>query len=515
MTKEIIISNEEINEREYKIDEKINGERFNLEKRINRYYKKTDGKKIINTLKDFLKLQDISYEKIYQDSRDAKLSLLLANCLSSKIAAELLNYENEERTSFFETKKIDYSEKFPTPVNDALKLYIKSMEESGIQPPLESITDAFFEWIGKDSYTELKDCTQENKIEEYTIEFRGKKHEVRKEDFLKEKDRKKSSFDIQEFISKKEDKTTKHISQDNSAKEPIKQKEQLNEDFIYGHTHVKSEINRLIKIVENRDYLASLFDPKILYKNYLLVGPPGTGKTTLIDSIAARCGIPVIKVPGVKLCSEFFSKSAANIQELYLSAKRMKEKENHAGVIILLDEFDQIAPSRKRDNLSHENNAMVSTLNDNLDGSSTSEGIITIATTNVEEMIDQAILTRFTKLYVGYPETKEEIIGIHKTIIKKIESYAQSKNGITKMFDSIDYTQILLFQERSDTYKSGRIINRILYTATIDKYLENIASGKPISLVTTEDIVKSYLLYEKEQEKKYDLGKIGLRTMIK
>ncbi len=480
-------------------------ERFELKKVVQNYCLKKDEEKILQSLKDYIVTQHIIYNRL-KETEDNYTALLYATYFSTSYALDTLDYNAEENTSFFKDKKIDFKKNFPTPANDSLEILIRSIEETHPIPYLESLTSSFFFWLCTSSLEEISDLKKE---EHPQIEIKNKQYTVDVSKLSKKED-KKTNFDLSRYSSSSPPRNKEIKKQDvnspttkNIPPQPTDEKSLPSETFIHGHENVKKEFKKITTIIKDRDYFTKLLPARELFHNYLLVGPPGTGKTTLINTLAQQCGLEFRSIPCADLCSKYFGESAANIQEIYTQAKNLIEKNNALGVILFFDEFDQIAGARGNSPNDRERNSLVTTLNTNLDGTNSTAGILTFAATNVEQIIDPALLTRFQKLYVGYPETNQALIAMHQTIIQKIEHYAKQHNPNQTLFGDIDYAQILSFSLTDERYKSGRIINRILQNTALEKVLTSYPS--PPSLITTQDLVQEYRKYDLELGKKYTL----------
>jgi SpoVK/Ycf46/Vps4 family AAA+-type ATPase len=104
-------------------------------------------------------------------------------------------------------------------------------------------------------------------------------------------------------------------------------------------------------------YLASGLRPP---KGALLVGPPGTGKTTLAREVAARLGVPLIVVNGPEIMSSTVGESEARLRRLFDRARAQSP------ALLFLDELDGLCP--RRDGAGEVEARIVATLLALLDG---------------------------------------------------------------------------------------------------------------------------------------------------
>jgi len=152
----------------------------------------------------------------------------------------------------------------------------------------------------------------------------------------------------------------------------------------------------------------------------LLRGPPGCGKTHLVNSIAGQLGIPYFRVSAPELVSGMSGESEARIRELFQAAS------DSAPAIIFLDELDSIAPKRS-DGKGMEKRmvAQLLTCLDMLQPKYNRQmaSVIVMGATNRPDAIDPALRRagRFDKeILMGVPD-EEARIGILKTITKNMK----------------------------------------------------------------------------------------------
>lgn len=149
-------------------------------------------------------------------------------------------------------------------------------------------------------------------------------------------------------------------------------------------------------------------------KGVLLVGPPGTGKTLLAKSVAGEAGVPFYSITGSDFVEMFVGVGASRVRDLFETAKKTLP------CIVFIDEVDAVGRQRGA-GLGGGNDEREQTLNQllvEMDGFVFNEGIVVIAATNREDVLDPALLRpgRFDRrVYVGHPDVKgrEEILKVH------------------------------------------------------------------------------------------------------
>ena len=149
-------------------------------------------------------------------------------------------------------------------------------------------------------------------------------------------------------------------------------------------------------------------------KGVLLEGPPGTGKTLLAKAVAGEAGVPFFSISGSDFVEMFVGVGASRVRDLFQDAKK------NAPCIIFIDEIDAVA-RRRGSGLGGGHDEREQTLNQllvEMDGFGVNEGIIVMAATNRNDILDPAILRpgRFDRdVLVGRPDVggREEILKVH------------------------------------------------------------------------------------------------------
>jgi cell division protease FtsH len=180
---------------------------------------------------------------------------------------------------------------------------------------------------------------------------------------------------------------------------------------VAGVDEAKDEVKEIVEFLRHPERFNSLGGR--IPKGVLMIGPPGTGKTLLARSIAGEAGVPFIFASGSDFVEMYAGVGAARVRRLFKDARR------HKSCIIFIDELDAVGRSRGGSSLSHEEREQ--TLNQllvEMDGFEASTGIVVIAATNRQDILDPALLRpgRFDRqVMVGNPDLKgrEAILGVH------------------------------------------------------------------------------------------------------
>ena len=204
---------------------------------------------------------------------------------------------------------------------------------------------------------------------------------------------------------------------------------------VAGAEEEKGELQEIVEFL--RDPKRFLELGARIPKGVLLVGPPGTGKTLLAKAVAGEAGVHFLSISGSDFVELYVGVGASRVRDLFDQAKK------NAPAIVFIDEIDAVGRQRGA-GLGGGHDEREQTLNQllvEMDGFGSNEGVIVLAATNRQDILDPALLRpgRFDRqVYVGLPDIKgrEEILKVHakkKPLAENVSlrEIAQSTAGFT------------------------------------------------------------------------------------
>ena len=181
---------------------------------------------------------------------------------------------------------------------------------------------------------------------------------------------------------------------------------------VAGAVEEKQEMEEIVDFLRNPQKYRAI-GAKIP-KGVLLVGPPGTGKTLIAKAVAGEAGVQFLSISGSDFVELYVGVGASRVRDLFEQAKK------GAPSIIFIDEIDAVG-RRRGAGLGGGHDEREQTLNQllvEMDGFCSNEGVIVMAATNRQDILDPALLRpgRFDRqIYVGEPDVKgrEAILKVH------------------------------------------------------------------------------------------------------
>jgi len=157
----------------------------------------------------------------------------------------------------------------------------------------------------------------------------------------------------------------------------------------------EGEIEKIVKAIEHRDYLAEIGLREI--GKLLFVGPPGTGKTTVSRALAHELGLPFVEVKLSMITSQYLGETAKNVDKTFEVARRLSP------CILFIDEFDSVAKTRRSDEHAALKRAVNTLLKCIDEISLIRDDVLLIGATNHPDQLDSAAWRRFDEI-VNFPK---------------------------------------------------------------------------------------------------------------
>ncbi len=183
-------------------------------------------------------------------------------------------------------------------------------------------------------------------------------------------------------------------------------------DDVAGIDDAEGELVEIVDFLKNPDKYTRLGGAAP--KGVLLVGAPGTGKTLLARAVAGEANVPFFSMAGSEFVEMIVGVGAARVRDLF------KQAREHAPSIIFIDEIDSIGRARGISAMGgvQEQEQTLNQILAEMDGFSSTSGVIVLAATNQPDVLDKALLRagRFDRrVVVNLPDRagRKAILEVH------------------------------------------------------------------------------------------------------
>lgn len=226
---------------------------------------------------------------------------------------------------------------------------------------------------------------------------------------------------------------------------------------------IASRLNRIITEQRHSDQLLSHgLSPR---HKFLLVGPPGTGKTMTASALAGELNLPLFTIRLETIITKFMGESSAKLGMVFDALKK------HRGVY-LFDEFDSIGSMRTAGNDVGEARRILNSFLQYTDRDDSTS--LVLAATNHAEILDYALFRRFDDV-IEYPlPDKEQRKILLKTRLCSYIANKQNWSEITNLAEGL--SQAELTRTADDIVKNAIIQGKNL--VSVDEILMSINERK-------------------------------------
>jgi AAA+ superfamily predicted ATPase len=242
---------------------------------------------------------------------------------------------------------------------------------------------------------------------------------------------------------------------------------------VIPNERVRDELDFIAASIRNRDALKA--EGLTIKRGLLLSGPPGDGKSTAIECFANGVAgeATIIFVEGVD-----------HIRAIYQLAQAL------APTVVILEDLDLMTKSRQNPGLPTVRDDVTGELLQVLSGTSAYPDVITIATTNHVEAIDQALSKRAGRfdahVRMGYPtdEEKQRILELYFDRFRVDDKLTRRRLHIVlaKEFSKLQLVPAHIEEFVKAGVKRARLANRAPEFADFEPGIEatkSIALPKP------------------------------------
>lgn len=184
---------------------------------------------------------------------------------------------------------------------------------------------------------------------------------------------------------------------------------------------IEQDIIGITKAISNKSGLSK----------FLFYGKPGTGKTESAYQIARILSRDILSVDFEQLIDSRLGETAKNVAKLFDEINHLQ----YGKVIVVFDEIDSLVLDRINSNDLREMGRVTSVFLRELD--SLNENIVLIATTNLFENFDKAIIRRFDATISFNRYSKEDLIDIADSILTATLKKATNTRKDMKLFHKI------------------------------------------------------------------------------
>ncbi|ADI74680.1 AAA ATPase central domain protein [Methanohalobium evestigatum Z-7303] len=172
----------------------------------------------------------------------------------------------------------------------------------------------------------------------------------------------------------------------------------------------EDEVEKIVKAIQYREHLKTIGMYDI--GKLLLIGAPGTGKTSVARAVSHRLSLPFVEVRLSMVTDQYLGETAKNIDRVFTLAKRLNP------CVLFIDEFDFVAKKRTSDESAALKRAVNTLLKAIDEVSLTNDGVLLIAATNHPNMLDTAAWRRFDEV-MNFPLPDMEM---RKMILDRVTS---------------------------------------------------------------------------------------------
>jgi len=277
---------------------------------------------------------------------------------------------------------------------------------------------------------------------------------------------------------------------------------------VIGQEDAKQKMYELVLAFKHNEIL-SFYGVKPI-KGILLYGPPGTGKTLITMAISNEADMIFYPIDVGLYGSIYVNGTATNIVKGYQAMRaRLVQEEQDKGQkqygIFYMDECEALLHKRKdTTGGTNEDNKVINTMCEIMDGPLYDERILFIGTTNRKDLIDPALLRagRFDIQLEFKEPTYEDRVKLYHHYAQKI----RKENGV-KNFRYLNYNKLAEMTEGYVGADIGFIMSEAIRQKIYEAILKGDTDNKHI-YATQKDVEKIIQEHNKTKQSNVERKKV-------
>ena len=252
--------------------------------------------------------------------------------------------------------------------------------------------------------------------EKNDVGFRNEAYEIAKE-FDKSGD-----YQLSEYIMSLLSNVNTFVPQVSESVSPFFERIEAQEDMLLLPDAITNDLLGVVNVVEHN----------IGINKFLFQGVPGTGKTEAVKQLARILNRDLLMVDFSAIVDSKLGQTQKNLAALFKEINSFVQPKN---VIVLFDEIDAIALDRTNSNDLREMGRATTAILKGLDRMK--EDVVLIATTNLFEHFDKALIRRFDLVIDFNRYTKEELLLISERLLDRYLDKFKLANRDIRLFRKI------------------------------------------------------------------------------
>lgn len=178
--------------------------------------------------------------------------------------------------------------------------------------------------------------------------------------------------------------------------------------------------------------VVNAIDHHIGINKFLFQGAPGTGKTEAVKQLARILNREIFMVDFSAVVDSKLGQTQKNLAELFKEINTFAQPDK---VIILFDEIDALALDRTNPNDLREMGRATSAMLKGFDRMN--ENVVLVATTNLYEHFDKALIRRFDSVIDFNRYTEEDLLAISEKMLDQYLDKIKLANRDLRLFKKI------------------------------------------------------------------------------